>query len=320
VGRLLATLPAAAGYVRRLRRAIVEIEPDLVHSNSLKMHLLAAWAAPRGVPVIWHLHDYVSARPLMSHLLPPHVRRCAAMIANSKSVADDARAALAPARIFTVYNAVDLRRFAPHGRVLDLDALAGMGPLPEGAVRVGLVATMARWKGHVTFLEALAALPCVPVRGYVVGGPVYQTTSSQYALDELRATAARLGLAERVGFTGFVADAAAAMRSLDIVVHASTAPEPFGLVIAEAMASARGVIASAAGGAAELIDDGVNALGYSPGDVAALRGLIARAANDRGLRVRLGEAARASAERMFTRERMAAEVASIYAGLAASVR
>lgn len=60
------------------------------------------------------------------------------------------------------------------------------------------------------------------------------------------------------------------MRALDIVVHASTQPEPFGLVIAEAMACGRAVIASQAGGAAEIIDPGENALGLPPGDAAVL--------------------------------------------------
>ena len=59
-----------------------------------------------------------------------------------------------------------------------------------------------------------------------------------------------------VGFTGHVADVPAALRSLDIVVHASTAPEPFGMVIAEGMASRRAVVAARGGGAAELFEDG----------------------------------------------------------------
>ena len=107
-------------------------------------------------------------------------------------------------------------------------------------VRIGLVATFARWKGHARFSTRSRRLPeSLPVRGYVIGGPVYETAGSQVSLDELRAAVAALGLEGRVGFTGFVEDAAQAMRALDVVVHASTEPEPFGLVIAEAMACAR---------------------------------------------------------------------------------
>ena len=84
---MLMTMPAAFAYVRKLRRALRGFSPDVIHSNGLKMHVLAAWARPRRVPVIWHIHDYVSARPLMARLLRRHAKRCALAIANSQSVA-----------------------------------------------------------------------------------------------------------------------------------------------------------------------------------------------------------------------------------------
>jgi len=217
------------------------------------------------------------------------------------------------ARIFTVYNAIDLKRFCVNGPRLDLDKLAGMPQLGEGGVRVGLPATMARWKGHETFLRALSLVPeSFPIRGYVIGGPLYHTRGSQYTLEELRAMAAQLGVTGRVGFTGFVTDPAAAMRALEVVVHASTEPEPFGLVIAEAMACGRAVVASADGGAAEIVSDGVDALTHAPGDFQTLARLITKLALDPELRLRLGRAAAASAASRFTRERLAAEMTPIY--------
>src|SRR5262249_53996443 len=139
-------------------------------------------------------------------------------------------------RVRLILNGIDLANYSPDGPRLDLDALSKLPPAPAGTIRIGLVATMARWKGHRVFLQALAALPAnAPVRAYIVGGPVYETDGSQFAIDELRRTAACLGLDDRVGFTGYLQDTAAAMRALDVVVHASTDPEPFGLVIAEAM-------------------------------------------------------------------------------------
>lgn len=320
-GRVAAAVPAIVAYRRRLADTIAAIAPDVIHTNGLKMHLLGIWAAAFGklrpIPVLWHLHDFVGTRPLMGPLLRAHARRCAAAVAVSQSVAAEVRAALGRRPpIFTVYNALDLARFAPAGPLLDLDRLAGMPPLGEGGVRVGLVATMARWKGHETFLRAIAALPgAAPVRGYVIGGPLYQTADSQFTIAELRAAATRMGLDGRVGFTGFVGDVAPAMRSLDIVVHASTQPEPFGLVIAEAMACGRAVIASAAGGAAEIIEDGVDALAHRPGDAADLAHLIERLAGDRAMRQRLGQAAANASARRFTHARLAADLLPIYRSL-----
>ncbi len=316
-GRLSAAAPAVILYRRRLRRAIAGAAPDLVHTNGFKMHVLGAWESPRNVPVLWHIHDFVRMRPMMSRLLRTHARRCAAIVANSHSVADDVRSVVGRRPpIFTVYNAIDLARFAPGGPLLDLDRLAGMPPLGGNGVRVGIVATMARWKGHETFLRALAMLPAsAPIRAYVIGGPRYETAGSQYTIAELRALAVQLGVADRVGFTGFVNAAAPAMRALDVVVHASTQPEPFGLVIAEAMACGRAVIASGAGGAAEIIEDGVDALAHRPGDAAALARLIALLAGDAALRRRLGQAAVLASARRFARARLAADLAPIYCAI-----
>jgi glycosyltransferase involved in cell wall biosynthesis len=308
---------SAGFYVRRLRRAIADAAPTIVHSNGLKMHLLAARAAPRQLPLVWHLHDYVTMRPMMSRLLRPHARRCAAVIANSSSTARDAHRAFRRVPVDTVRNAIDLARFRPSGPRLDLDALAAMAPPAEGVVRIGLPAVTARWKGHEVFLHALASLPAaLNLRGYIIGGPLYRTAGSQYQLDELRAIARRLGLERRIGLTGFVDDMPAAMRSLDVVVHASTQPEPFGLVIAEAMACGGALITSANGGAAEFVRHEVNALVHPAGDASTLAAQIAALAANPALRSRLGAAALRTAVEHFGRERMTEEMIALYTHLA----
>jgi len=301
-----------AGYTSALRAALARFGPDLVHTNGLKMHLLGAYAAD--APVVWHVHDYLAARRVSRRLLRWNAGRCAAVIANSESVAHDVRAALGSGvEVTRMYNAVDLERFRPTGDALDLDRLSGMDAPPPGTIRVGLVGTFARWKGHETFLRAVAALRfSTPVRAYIVGGPVYQTDNSQYAVDELRATANRLGVASSVGFTGIVDRADAALRALDVVVHASTSPEPFGLVIAEAMACGRAIVVSHAGGAAELVTGGVDALAHEPGDAEGLAAAIRELATDPARRAALGRAARRTAEARFDRARLAGELIKIY--------
>lgn len=307
-----------AGYTSALRAALAPFRPDIVHANGLKMHLLGAYAAD--APVVWHVHDYLGTRRVSQRLLRWNAGRCAAVIANSDSVAADVHAALGSAvEVTRMYNAVDLARFAPTGDALDLDRLTGQPSAAPGTVRVALVATFARWKGHETFLSAIAAVPAtVPLRAYIVGGPVYQTDHSQYALDELRASADRLGIADRVGFTGVVDRVDAAMRALDIVVHASTTREPFGLVIAEAMACGRAIIVSRAGGAAELVTPGVDALTHEPGDATALAAAIRELTTDPLRRSTLGRAARRTAEARFDRARLARELLPIYESCCAS--
>jgi glycosyltransferase involved in cell wall biosynthesis len=314
LARMLRASPDTAAYVRHLRQTIRDLAPDIVHTNGFKMHLLAAWAAPRGIPLVWHLHDYVSARPFMGRFLRQYARRCRFAIANSESVAEDLRSVCGPGlNVKRLYNGVDLKRFSPAGPKLDLDSLSGFSPAAPEVIRVGLPATFARWKGHEVFLRAMAsASRVVPLRGYIIGGPLYQTAGSQYSLEELQSLAEKFGVANRVGFTGFVDQPEAAMRALDIVVHASTEPEPFGLVIAEAMGCGRPVIVSDAGGAAELIEDRISALTHSPGDAAELARRIHELATDAELRNRLGTKARETAERRFDRARYAGELMPIY--------
>ena len=300
-GALLSAVSALGPYRRALTALLDEIAPDVIHTNGFKLHVIGSRAARPGVPIVWHVHEYVSHRPLSRRLLRHHAARASAVVANSLSVADDVRIVLGPdAPISSQYNAVDLQEFAPSGDAADLDALAGLPAAGPGTVRVGLLATFARWKGHELFLRAIQQQPAgSAVRAYVIGAPVYDTAGSQHSVEELRALAASLGVADRVGFTGFIARPATAMRALDVVVHASTEPEPFGLVIAEGLACGRAVIASAAGGAAELVAHGVDALTFAPGDVHALAAAIDRCAGDAALRARLGAEGRRTAVRRF---------------------
>ena len=124
---------------------------------------------PSNVPVIWHIHDFLGTRPAAGWLLRRARGRAAGAIAISNAVATDIRKVLPGLRVDVVPNAVDLTRLSPGpADGCDLDRRAGLPPVPEGIVRVGLVATYARWKGHLAVLDAAARLaaqsPTLPVR------------------------------------------------------------------------------------------------------------------------------------------------------------
>jgi glycosyltransferase involved in cell wall biosynthesis len=314
--RSLLRLPSLASFVRRLKHAVREFNPDLVYSNGIKTHLLTRFAVPLSVPVVWHIHDFLGTRPAAGWLLRRARGRARGTIAISNAVADDIRKVLPGMHVNVVTNAVDLTRFSPGSADGDdLDRRAGLPLAPAGTVRVGLVATYARWKGHLAVLDAAARLatrpPTLPVRWYIVGGPIYRT-AAQFTEAELRAEADSRGLTGRVGFVPFAADPVPIYRSLDVVLHASTQPEPFGLTVAEAMACGRAVIVSAAGGAAELFTDGVDALGAEPGNVEQLTDAVQRLVEDGELRARLGVAARRTAEARFDATRYGAELGRVY--------
>ncbi len=314
-------LAGAVGPTRRFLKALrslaQDFRPTLIHSNGLKMHVLSALARVPDAPLVWHVHDYLTHRPVTARLLRLLAPRARLALATSNSLAADLDLVFhgrVPVR--AVLNGVDVDGLTPSGPTLDLDAACGLPPSPPGTIRVGLMATFARWKGQRVFLDAIHRLPAgVPVRAYVIGGPLYQTRGSQFSQAELVTDRDALHLGDRVGFSGFQHDRAAALRALDVVVHASTEPEPFGLVIAEAMSTGRAVITTAQGGAAELVRSGIDALIVRPNDPAMLADAIAQLAADPGRRARLAAAARATAVDRFTRTRFAESVAAEYASV-----
>jgi glycosyltransferase involved in cell wall biosynthesis len=314
VGQFASAAAVSWPYLQRLRRELRCRDATIVHSNGIKAHVAATLARPRAARLVWHLHEYVQSRPSTVRLLRRLARRASVLVVNSDSVADDVRAAFGSSPpLRRIHNAVDTSVFCPEGPALDLAQLAGL-PNDTGLVRIGLVATFGRWKGHDVFLQAVARLTGHRVRAYIIGGPVYQTAGSQWSFDELKARAAQLGMGDLVGFTGHLADVPAALRALDIVVHASTNPEPFGMAIAEAMAAGRPVVAVRAGGSRELFEDGVDALGHRMGDVDDLARQLERLVAGPALRQSIGQAARLAALRRFSAVRMAVEFRQVYVG------
>ncbi len=310
----LPTMFEVRRYTTALRSRLLDLQPDLIHSNGIKAHILLARAAPRGVPVVWHVHDFYGPRILMSKVLRRISGKAAHAIAISEAVSRDAETVLPGVPVTVVYNAIDTEFFSPGpGDGPWLDRLAGVPEAPDGTVRVGLVATYARWKGQDLFLRALSCLPRdLKMRAYIVGGPIYKTRGSQFQRDELQAMARDLGVEDRVAFVPLQSNTADVYRSLDVVVHASTQPEPFGRTIAEAMACGRATIVSRAGGAVELFNEDVDAIGVPPVDPNELAHAIVGLVGDPERRQRLGTMGRQTAIARYARDRMGREVAEIY--------
>lgn len=316
---LASSAPSLVRFVAELRKAIATAKPDVIHSNGMKAHLLAGLLAPARARLVIHLHDFVSARPASKWLLPElgRIRRRAVFIAISQAVARDFATLTSSTDVRTIYNVVDTNYFQDGASEPDwLAALAGLAAPTSTTVTFGLVATYARWKGHGLFIEAAGLLkkvrPELSLRFYVIGGPIYETRGSQVLAPELLDQARAAGIEPDFGLVPFQDDIARVYRSLDVVVHASTQPEPFGRTIIEAMASARPVVIARAGGAAELFEEGLNALGFEPGNAADLANAMMRQL-DPAVRAGLGRCARQHAVAGFGRLRLAPQLLRVYA-------
>lgn len=276
-------------YALRIARRLRQLKPDLVHTNSLKAGFYGAVAAKLArVPMIWHARDRIAA----DYLPAPAVRLARAFISRfASAVLANSQATLEtlgePRRAAVVYSVIP--------EVLP----------PWEAERVrksrqtltfGIVGRLAPWKGQHVFLAAFArAFPDGDERAVVIGAAMFGEDEQRYAAS-LAEQARALGVSERVEFRGFQSDVPRELGSIDVLIHASTTPEPFGQVIVEGMAAGLAVVAAAAGGPLELIGDGVDGLLYPPGDVDILADILARLAADPALRERLGRAARKRAD------------------------
>jgi glycosyltransferase involved in cell wall biosynthesis len=320
VREFAAAAASAPAYLARLRARVRELAPDVIHTNGMKAHLLFGALFWR-FPLVIHLRDFPSERPLTRHLLPWLARRQRVLIVtNSRAVAADV-STLAPGMpTRVVYNGIDTEYFTPEPGAPDrLAALANMPTAESGTLHIGMIATFAWWKGQRLFIEAiarvLAVAPELKLRAYVIGGAIYATRGSELESAELERLVHSLALGRHVGFVPFQPDVAQVFQSLDIVVHASIRPEPFGRTIVEAMATARPVVVSRAGGAAELFQEGKTGLGFRPGDVDDLARVLLGLLRDPELRWALGEAGRKHAVESFDRARLGPEIASAYAEL-----
>ncbi len=272
---------------------------EVLYASSQKAFVVGALAGRlAGRPVIWHLHDVLTA----DHFSATHLRVAVALanrftsrvIVNSKATAEAFEKSGGRANdVRVVYNGIDPRPFhtvAP----AEVDTLRRASGL-TGVRVVGVFSRLAPWKGQHVLLEALTQLP--EVHALLVGEALFG--ESTYA-EALREAAKFLKLTDRVHFLGFRDDIPRLMHLSDIVLHTSTVPEPFGRVIVEGMLARRPVVASRAGGAVEIIQDGVTGALITPGDPEALVRVLADLLTDPYKRQAFAEAGHASALERFS--------------------
>lgn len=277
----------AGSLISAIDRGARAAGADVILANGEKLAPYVGWAARRTGrhSVVW-LHDAPLRSPSSAALqLTMRASPHDLVIAGSSWMAERFRATWKmPVRCI------------PHGIDIDvlpkqpapLRAIAGW---PDGAETVVLVGRLQRWKGADVFLRAAARVSRLrpDARFALVGGALYG-----WELDfaeHLPQLAAELGLADRVWFAGHRDDALDLMAAADVVAHCSRRPEPLGLVVPEAMALGRAVVATRSLGPEEVVDDGVTGLLTDPDDDAALAAAVAGLLADPARRETMGAAA-----------------------------
>ncbi|NET02003.1 MAG: glycosyltransferase family 4 protein [Sphaerospermopsis sp. SIO1G1] len=302
--QLSSLAPSLWQYLRKFRQTIKLLQPDIIHTNGIKANLITSLAGVKNIPIIWHIQDFYGSRPLVAQLLKFASQRATKAIAISQAISEDVKKTLPGLPLEVIYSAIDINYFSP------------LNSPANDPIKIGLVATFARWKGHDIFLEAGSEImkthPNLNIQFCIVGGAIYKTRGSQFSEQELRQKAKDLDIANNVEFLGFQQDIVQAYRNLDIVVHGSTQPEPFGLAIVEAMSCGKPVIVSQAGGAAELFTHNYDAIGVPPGQPKTLASAILDLVEHPEKRHQLSVQARQTVQQRFSHERLGKQILAVY--------
>jgi glycosyltransferase involved in cell wall biosynthesis len=287
----------------RLTRLLRRTGAHLLHTHALAAGNVVSrlGARPVEVPVIAHLHIEnhfrTATAPLIRRLDNATAHWCARLVA----VSEDTKRAYE-------------RQGYPQGRIEVV--YNGVAPQPNGALPhndppvIGEIARLCDVKGQRELIRALAEIPSARL---VLAGRDLEQGGAYQA--ELEREAERLGVRERVEF-GFRDDVHALLEELDVVALPSWT-EGLPLVLLEAMAAGRPVVATPVGGTPEVVSDGETGLLVPPRDPEALAAALRRVLEDRGLAERLAAAGRRRVDERFTLDAMSRRMLELYDQVAA---
>jgi len=304
VANFLKFLCRVADYIFFLKRNCIA----LVHlNNSITRHHEWMYAAfLSGVPCV------VSERGLNSRY-DPWDRACAATLAliipMSRWIMEHmVQRGVSPDNIRVMYDGVD-----PHSITVTqpAEALRKIYDIRSEQAVVGIVGNIREWKGQETVVRALTEVvkkhPSVVC--FFVGAATMEDRG--YA-DRLHAMIRDAGIERNVRFTGYQKNPADFVSAMSIVIHASVLPEPFGMVVLEAMAQRKAVIGSRAGGVIEMVVEGVTGYTFIPGNAAMLAAHMSELLDNPELAAQMGEAGYRRLFSSFTLHRYMEEIHASY--------
>ncbi|HEX7049630.1 MAG TPA: glycosyltransferase [Longimicrobiales bacterium] len=299
---LFITLPEALRYYRIGRRHRVA----LVHLNNCIESQFAGMLAARllRVPCVAHSRGF---QPV-DRVVAASAKLVHHHIAISSAIRDNLRELnIAADRISVIFDGVDLSAFDAHAPSARREAFG----IPADAKVFGIFGRIVDWKGIREFVLAAARVfEAEPsARAMIVGD---RSDGEEAYYNAIIGLIAERGLEDRIILTGYRADVPALMRLMDVVVHASTEPEPFGMVLIEAMATGKPVVATRAGGPLDIVIDGETGLLVEPKATEPMADAILRLLRDPEFAAALGRAGRVRAAEVFSNRRYAREVEAVY--------
>jgi glycosyltransferase involved in cell wall biosynthesis len=297
----------------KFSRLVKRLRPDIIHAHdphgvamaSLALSIGSASAKGGPMPAL------VAARRVDFHLKGNSFsrwkyRQVDCFIAASEAIRRMLVGDGVPAeRTVTVHEGIDVER-AQHVPAVNVHEAFW---LPHGAPVVGNVAALVPHKGQRYLIDAAQlVIQQLPDTRFVILG-------EGELRDHLEKQVHEHHLEKHVLLPGFRTDVLGCIKGFDLFAMSSVT-EGLGTSLLDAMACARPIVATRAGGIPEIVEDELNGLLVPVRDHHALAAAIVRALKDPSLRTRMGEAGLARANERFTVERMVSETAAVYARIA----
>lgn len=307
-----------ARAIGRVRDVVRGRGIHLVHSCMPYSHIVAAPAASAaGVPACWFQHGPVGGRlDQLASLLPTRqVLANSAFTAGRHEATTWRKHPLVVVPLGTELVGTEAESLARWRR--EIDGRHGLSP---ELLVLGIIARFDPGKGIDFALASLAPLLRRDERLRVlVVGDTFRGFHPA-TKDAIHALVRREGLTSRVIFAGEQIDVRPHLARMDIVVSPSLQPEAFGMVVIEAMAFGKPVVASALGATPELVEAGSTGLLFDGGDGAALCSQVATLVEQPELRDRMGRNARSAADRRFSLASFVQRLELAYQGALAPFR
>ena len=251
---------------------------DLIYANTQKALVVSAFASFFSRrPLVYHLRDILSpdhfSRTNRKVAVTLANRFASLVITNSKATQDAFIEAGGRKEITeVVYNGFAPEKYiTTEANITQIRQELGL----DGKFVVGHFSRLSPWKGQDILLQALAKCPS-DVTAIFVGDALF---GEQDYVEYLHQQVTALNLNERVKFLGFRSDIVPLMSACNLIAHTSTAPEPFGRVIVEAMLCGCPIVAAAAGGVIELIENNKTGWLFTPGNSQQLAEIIINCRN-----------------------------------------
>lgn len=296
----LRAIPALWQMARTLAQTARQY--DVIYANSQKAFMVSALVTFLGSPpLIWHLRDILTAKHFSAVnryiVLKLANWRAAQVWVASQATADAFVAAGGrPDLVKVMYDGIAADKFeqvsVDQSQSIREELNIGDAPL------VGLFSRLSYWKGQHVLIEALQDLP--DVHALIVGDALF---GEDDYVTKIKAMAATPDLKDRVHWLGFRHDVPVLMTACDIVVHASTEPEPCARIAVEGQLARKPVIAAAAGGMFEVVEDTDSGRLFPPGDAKALSKIIQEILDDSLYAQTLADQGKQSAQEKFSPER-----------------